>query len=154
MKKKEELKLQMKQKIDLLAEADAPHRPLYTPVVATPKIRVIYYILWLQFDHSNWFSCFFISFWISEHYLIIYKNKKSEGWDVLLWKWFKTEWMRIIDLQYIVHNNIVLTATCCFSDIRDGISCCCCCSIKPWQRCIFAGSDRTGAGSYHIIYWS
>ena len=55
MKKKEELKLQIKQKIDLLAEADAPHRPLYTPVVATPKIRVIYvyYISWLQFDHSS-----------------------------------------------------------------------------------------------------
>ena len=64
MKKKEELKLQMKQKIDLLDEADAPHRPLFKPVVATPKIRVIYYmyIVWLQFDRSNGFSCFYISF--------------------------------------------------------------------------------------------
>ena len=62
MKKKEELKLQMKQKIDLLAEADAPHRPLFTPVVATPKIRVIHYISWLQFDHLNRFTCYYVSF--------------------------------------------------------------------------------------------
>lgn len=40
MKKKEALKAQMKEKIDLLDEANLPNRPEFKPVVATPKIRV------------------------------------------------------------------------------------------------------------------
>ncbi|XP_067935527.1 dihydropyrimidine dehydrogenase [NADP(+)]-like [Watersipora subatra] len=38
-RKKEALKAQMKEKIDLLDSSKAPKRPLFTPLIATPKIR-------------------------------------------------------------------------------------------------------------------
>jgi len=40
LRRKEQLKAEMKQKIDLLDSSLAPDRRLYKPVVATPKVRV------------------------------------------------------------------------------------------------------------------